>query len=363
MSKGGGQTQTTSNAPPQYIQDAQQANIRLGQGMASPFLAQTPIYSVAGFTPDQMMAFNMARNTAGNAYMQPNYGGAVGGLAGIMGNMAARLPQQMLNQAGNMGNVDMSRYMNPYREQVVDRTMSRLGEARDSSLNQARARVGDGFRNTRAALLDSQIIDGYQKQAADTSASLYDQGYQQAAQLAQADLNRRLQALQYGVSGAMSGMNSAMSGLNAAQGMGAQRQQQQLQALQMLLGTGGMQQQQAQTALDVPWSNLQRLMGLVGTDYGGTQTTKAPGPDRFGQLLGAAASLGGAYLLSDRRLKTEVERLGSTPAGLPTYSYRYLWDEPGTRREGVMAQEAQAMFPEAVADVGGFLAVDYGRIA
>ena len=61
---------------------------------------------------------------------------------------------------------------------------------------------------------------------------------------------------------------------------------------------------------------------------------------------------------SDRRLKTEISRLdATTPSGHPLYTFRYVWDEPGTFRMGVMAQdlpkELQVTLP------GGWLGVDY----
>lgn len=80
----------------------------------------------------------------------------------------------------------------------------------------------------------------------------------------------------------------------------------------------------------------------------------------MGGLFGLGGTLGGAWLRSDIRLKRDVARIGSLPSGLPVYRYRYLWsDEP---QIGVMAHEARELFPEAVAEFDGFLAVDYSRI-
>lgn len=80
----------------------------------------------------------------------------------------------------------------------------------------------------------------------------------------------------------------------------------------------------------------------------------------MGGLFGLGGTLGGAWLRSDIRLKRDVARIGSLRSGLPVYRYRYLWsDEP---QVGVMAHEAREMFPDAVAEFDGFLAVDYSRI-
>lgn len=80
----------------------------------------------------------------------------------------------------------------------------------------------------------------------------------------------------------------------------------------------------------------------------------------WGGLLGAGQL--GLAMFSDRRLKRNIRRIGAMPSGLPVYSYRYIFsDEP---QIGVMAQEAEILFPEAVfAHPSGFKMVDYARIA
>jgi len=56
---------------------------------------------------------------------------------------------------------------------------------------------------------------------------------------------------------------------------------------------------------------------------------------------------------SDRRLKTNVSRIGSTVFGLPLYRFSYLGsDEMFT---GVMAQDVLGVMPQAVSrDASGF---------
>jgi len=76
-------------------------------------------------------------------------------------------------------------------------------------------------------------------------------------------------------------------------------------------------------------------------------------------------SLGGAALgapigtFSDRRLKSNIVRLGTHPLGVGIYEY----DIFGGRQIGVMAQELMEVMPEAVIQhPSGYLMVDYGRI-
>lgn len=64
--------------------------------------------------------------------------------------------------------------------------------------------------------------------------------------------------------------------------------------------------------------------------------------------------------VSDARLKSDVRRIGTSPSGLPIYSFRYL-GLPRTY-QGVMAQDLVALRPEAVVEGPfGVLLVDYGR--
>ena len=80
-------------------------------------------------------------------------------------------------------------------------------------------------------------------------------------------------------------------------------------------------------------------------------------------------SLGGAALMSDIRTKENIKAIGWLPNGLPVYTYEYkdeFKDHPlaghGTHT-GVMAQEVEVMYPNAVTTLdNGYKAVDYGQL-
>jgi hypothetical protein len=63
-------------------------------------------------------------------------------------------------------------------------------------------------------------------------------------------------------------------------------------------------------------------------------------------------------MTSDRRLKTNIVRVGTHPRGIGLYLFDYIG---GTRRRfGVMADEVEAVLPAAVSlDHHGFRQVDY----
>lgn len=77
----------------------------------------------------------------------------------------------------------------------------------------------------------------------------------------------------------------------------------------------------------------------------------------MGGMLGGAMDLAGtAMMFSDRRLKKNIEQIG-TLKGYPFYSFDYVWGEPSY---GVMSDEIN---PEAIfGHVSGFDMVDYSKI-
>jgi hypothetical protein len=90
----------------------------------------------------------------------------------------------------------------------------------------------------------------------------------------------------------------------------------------------------------------------------------------MGGLFGLAGTLGGAgikaaapvapiMMFSDRRLKSDIERVGTTEHGLPLYEYTIF----GERQRGVMADEVEKVMTEAVAThESGFKMVNYSML-
>jgi hypothetical protein len=80
-------------------------------------------------------------------------------------------------------------------------------------------------------------------------------------------------------------------------------------------------------------------------------------------------SLGGAALMSDIRLKQNINHIGTLPNGLPFYSFEYIdavKNHPlageGTHI-GVMAQEVEQVYPYAVSTLDdGYKVVNYGLL-
>lgn len=119
-------------------------------------------------------------------------------------------------------------------------------------------------------------------------------------------------------------------------------------------------------------------IGAVNSNYAGQLNAYNAQQQRGAAGLGGAAGLLGTLgtaaikywpaaaaaplAVSDRRLKTDIRRVGKTDGGLPLYAYRYK--AGGPHQIGVMAQDVAKVRPDAVGDIGGgFLGVDYRKVA
>ncbi|MBV8474514.1 MAG: tail fiber domain-containing protein [Hyphomicrobiales bacterium] len=120
--------------------------------------------------------------------------------------------------------------------------------------------------------------------------------------------------------------------------------------------------------------NLANLQYGAQTSIGNANANAALSDQSLGLgLLGGALNLGMSSIpsnslfgglgkmltFSDERLKEDIEPVGELYDGQKVYSYNYRGDP--TPRIGLMAQEVEQRYPDAVREVGGFKAVDYGK--
>lgn len=95
---------------------------------------------------------------------------------------------------------------------------------------------------------------------------------------------------------------------------------------------------------------------LVGAGGGSPDSMRSSTGGLIGKGLGLAASLFG----SDRRLKENIVAVGTYPNGLPMYEFNYKGRPE--RLRGVMADDVEKKYPEAVQEIHGFKAVNYAMI-
>lgn len=266
--------------------------------------------------------------------------------------------------------------------------------------NQAQlAAFGAGLQGTEAAnraLAQNQAAALQQQQAANAAQT---QAFQQA--LASGQFGNQAQLAAFGA-----GLQSTEAANQAlAQNQAAALQQQQAanaaqtQAFNQALAAaqfGNTAQQQAlQQQLLLRAQPLNEIIGLMGgsqiqmPQFGGYQPTQvAPAPifgaaqaagqnamqqygiaqsglnaqmQGLGMLAGSALRYAPAAIaaISDRRLKSNIVRIGEHPLGIGIYEY----DIFGNRERGVMAQEVLKVRPEAVIHLpSGYMAVNYGAL-
>lgn len=142
-----------------------------------------------------------------------------------------------------------------------------------------------------------------------------------------------------GAGNAMNFMGAGLQGMNAGYGMAGQ-----------MAGQMG--------------SNASNMWGQQAS-YKNGQDQIAASSDPFATLLGGSFQLGAAGIgkYSDRRLKENIELVGHDwRTGLNLYEFNYI-EMPTRRFRGVMADEVEKLYPDAVMTMeDGFKAVHYGAL-
>ena len=107
------------------------------------------------------------------------------------------------------------------------------------------------------------------------------------------------------------------------------------------------------------------VAGIINNNYAqqnaAYQQNMANRNAALGGLFGVGAAFAGnpSLIKSDRRAKTDIERVGETDDGQPIYSYRYK--AGGPMQLGLMAQDVEKRDPDAVTTIGGVKHVDYSK--
>jgi hypothetical protein len=365
MSKGGGGTQTTTqNTSTNYApwtQTAGENAYKYASGMTNPFL-QVPGYGVAGFNPDQKQAFDLARQMAQGAFTGTATAVPTGAKMTAANSTAAQL-----------GANDFQAFLNPFIDGVVNSAANKArGELKRTEADiGAKYAAAGAFGGGREALARGQAKKDFDENLQATTAQLLAQGFDTATANAMANTQLRQQTSENNANRQQDANSANLNyGLQAAQLQEAMRNGQvdrQNTALQQLLGMGNQQQLFAQSALDIPWTNLQRLLGATPQVYNtsGTQTGTQPDnrPGAFQQILGAGTSLLGSWLASDETMKTDIQKMGRDPeTGEMLYAYRYK-DDPKTYPKvvGPMAQDLEREKPGSTKRVGDKLAIKAKR--
>jgi hypothetical protein len=350
-------------------QQAQQAaNQAIAQNFAQGQAAQQMQNQAIGQNFEQALAAQQAQNAAIGQNYQQALGAAGFNREGLMqqfgmGQSAQELANQALAQ-NYQTTFDQARAQNEALQQIFQQ-----GATQQQMYNQAAAQ---NFQQQVAAQQANLARQAQQVGQSQSAAGFYNEAQSQAMQQ---ELSRQAAA-------------------NAAQ----QQQFQQNIAQQQFRNTAIQQALAQQAAIrSIPVNEISALLsgGQVNVPqfqgYSGVTVAPAPlfqagqaagdfaqrnyqnqvgaynaGMGMLGSLAGAAGtaiggagSIPGLFGMSDRRLKSNIVRVGTHPLGIGIYEY----DIFGERQRGVMADELEIVLPEAVAvHPSGYKMVNYGLL-
>jgi hypothetical protein len=304
----------------------------------------------------QGFSANLQNQQAGNQAASNNFAQAQA--AAQMRNQAAgQNYQQAMGAAGLQNqavaqNFQQGQQANEAYNQAVQQNMA-MGLTAAQAQNQA------------SQQLYSQLmgVAGLQNQAVaqNQNAALQQQQAQNAAQAQQ--FNQALQGAQFGNTAAQQALQQQLGLYNqplnqiSALMSGSQVQMPQFQgytganvaAAPIMAGA----QAQDQAAMQRYNAAQTGANSLTGGLFGLGASVLGGGAGSFG------AQLGNSIFSSDRRLKSNIERVGTHPLGIGIYEYD-IFDR---RERGVMAQEVEQVMPSAVIEhPSGFKMVNYGLL-
>jgi hypothetical protein len=283
-----------------------------------------------------------------------------------MGQAGMTAGMETMYRPSTIAGTDLTQYTNPYETQVVQNTMGDMDRQRQIEANQlaAQASARGAFGGSRDALMQSELSRNYGQQMGNMAAQMRQAGYQNAQQMAGQDIAN-------GLAGSQNRLNAAstlggLSNLGFGAGMALNDQSFQQGALvqginQMIMDAAQNQYAGYQAA---PLDAVNLTSGAVtATPAPMSQTqTNTKNPGLFDYLTLAATAKA-----SDINLKDSITKIGelSDKIGL----YRWKWNETAkalgidTEEVGVLAQEVEAVMPEAVSTApNGYKQVRYDMV-
>jgi hypothetical protein len=321
-------------------------------------------------TPYQQAAINPTLDLMKQSNEQAMQG-ALGNIikGGGMGNdrsgvMMANLNQQnQMATAKAMGDMQAANYNQAAQYAAAQRGQNQADLSRALQAGQSYGQLGATAGQLQQADLNRYLAAG--RQSADIG-TMQRQAYEAQQQLQQADLQRKLGVGQLYNANAQGFANAGTSAMDA--GLRYQAGQKDNLGLQYQIASDMQKTNQAaKDAMYNQWLQsraypfettqfaLDALAG-IGPQYGST-TTETGGSSGLSWNLfnrGGRVKKRGGGSLSDI-----PEVVGQTFDGQDIYRYRYK--EGGPAQIGLMADEVAPRYPNAVADLGGKLAVDYTR--
>ena len=190
------------------------------------------------------------------------------------------------------------------------------------------------------------------------------EAYNNAKNLLKQGQNDRL------TSATVQGMNTGLSANQQAFNQQAYNQMQPINVINALRTGSQVTNPSYAATPNQPYTAGPDILGATNAQYtnqlNATNAANAQSGNFLGGLMNLGGTLGSAYIKSsDRRLKTDIKRIGTHDLGMGIYTYHYKdgYNLPTGLQVGVMAQEVEKVIPEAVIVTdSGFKAVNYAML-
>lgn len=278
-----------------------------------------------------------------------------------------------------------------YRDTVANQLMQKMQPTHDYQQRQLETKLSNmGFRPGTEGY-DRELNNMAQRQAAerynalDTAGNEAQRLYNMQMGTAQQGYNQNLQAAQFqnqalgqGSALDLANMNAQNNAISQQYGLNqqyanaqnqlrqqaiaeqAQRRGMSLNEMNALLSGQQVSMPQMPSFTAAQRSETPNILGATQMGYDAQLGAANAQNAAFGNLLGAGAQLGSAaFMFSDRRLKSNIKRVGTHAIGVGIYDYTMM----GMPQRGVIAQEVEAVRPDLVKrHASGYLMVNYGGL-
>lgn len=300
----------------------------------------------------QQQAFNqaLAAGQFGNQAVQQAYAQNLG---------AAQFANQAANQAFQQG-LSANQFQNQAANQLFNQNLAagQFGnQAQQQLYNQMLGQAQLNNQTQQQAFNQDLAATQFGNQALGQASALDIARMNAQNQAAQNQFGLNLQAAQF--------QNQLRQQAIAEE---AQRRGMSLNEMNALLSGQQVSMPQMPSFVPATKAETPNILGATQMGYdaqlGAYNAQQAQNANTMGGLfsLGSAALSNPAMtamMFSDRRLKSNIKRVGTHPIGVGIYDYDML----GFRQRGVIAQEVQAVRPDLVArHANGYLMVNYGGL-
>jgi len=267
---------TTLNDPMGSKSDSQQSTQSTSQQQLDPQIkgallgnyadAQSLVANTPSQYTGQLVAPMNDTQTAGNTALA-NIATSGTGMAalnqgiGAAGQVAGFQPSQV--QAGQLAGTDLSPYLNPYTQDVVNTTMANLNQQNQvaDNANNASATSAGAFGGDRSAVQNALTNQQYALTGAQTYAGLNQANYSNAQQSALADIAAKQAASTSNQSAGIAGAGLNLNAGNSLAAMSGQQVSQGTALANLIRTVGAQQQQQSQNVLSANQGQFQTNLG------------------------------------------------------------------------------------------------------